>query len=417
MTYPQHSQPRKLAPTLAGLMLIATASWSGARADGTVKIPEFSKSLGDQGTLTLKGIEFADTNLSENEIKSILSASKPGDADQLIGKLNASSIAVSEATIAAADHTISLRDLRATEVKQGKIGRVSTGPIEAKGDVPGAGEGTLRIRSTAIEKIDFSAMLPGGTRTPSSSPVDADRMVFSDIEVTVPDAETPKEAPGGNLYRIALASITLAGHRNGDVTTSTASFDKLVIVPPKSSQAAQSLTQAGYDQITFDAKFAGHHNAKARTYVVEDLSVSWPGAGALGFDAKLGGIDEGKMNSGQDAVDKMFAEADISHLGIRIVNLGYFEKALAEEAVRQKKTPEQIKAEWQATLAILMPIDASDPTAKKITSAASAFIANPKSLTITLDAKGAPIKFSDFATLAAPDELLAVVEINVVAGQ
>src|SRR5215471_705460 len=96
MTYPQRSQPRKLALTLAGLIVIATAAWSGAQADGTVKIPEFSKSLGDQGTLTLKGIEFADTNLSESEIKTILSASKPGDAEPLIAKLNASSISVSE---------------------------------------------------------------------------------------------------------------------------------------------------------------------------------------------------------------------------------------------------------------------------------------------------------------------------------
>jgi hypothetical protein len=416
MTYPQRSQPRKLALTLAGLMVIATASWSGARADGTVKIPEFSKSLGDQGTLTLKGIEFADTNLSENEIRTILSTSKPGDAEQLIAKLNASSIVVAEATLAAADHTVSLRDMRATDVKQGKIARLSSGLIEARGDVQGAGEGTLKIRSTTIEKIDFSALLPGGTRTPSSSPVDADRMVFSDIEVTFPDAETPKTAPGGNLFRVALASVTLSGHRSGDVTTSSASFDKLVIVPPKSSQAAQSLAQAGYDQLTFDAKFAGRHDTKARTYVVEDLSVTWPGAGSLAFDAKLGGIDEA-VNRGQEALEKMLAEADVSHLGIKIVNLGYFEKALVQEAARQKKSPEQIKAEWQATLTLLMPIDAADPSAKKITSALSSFIANPKSLTITLDAKGAPIKFSDFGTLASPDDLLSLVDINVVAGQ
>jgi len=417
MTYPQRSQPRKLALTLAGLMVIATAAWSGARADGTVKIPEFSKSLGDPGTLTLKGIEFADTNLSESEIRAILSASKPGDAEPLIAKLNASSISVSEVTLAASDHSVSLRDLRATDVKQGKIARLSTGPIEARGDVQGSGEGTLKIRSTAIERIDFSAMLPGGTRTRSNSPVDADRMVFSDIEISFPDTETPKTAPGGNLFRVTLASVILSGHRSGDVATSTASFDKLAIVPPKSSQAAQSLAQVGYDQIMFDAKFAGRHDTKARTYVVEDLSVTWAGAGSLAFDAKLGGIDEGMNSGGQEALDKILAEADMSHLGIKIVNLGYFEKALAQEAARQKKTPEQIKAEWQATLAILMPIDASNPTAKKITTAVSAFIANPKSLTITLDAKGAPIKFSDLATLASPDELLAVVEINVVAGQ
>jgi hypothetical protein len=260
-------------------------------------------------------------------------------------------------------------------------------------------------------------MLPGGTRAPSSSPIEAERMVFSDIDVTFPDAETPKEAPGGNLYRITLASLALVGHRDGNVATSTATFHKLVIVPPKSSQAGQSLAQAGYDQVKFDAKFAGRHDTQARSYAVDDLSISWLGAGALGFDAKLGGINEGSLSGGQEAMEKILAEADISHLAIRIVNLGYFEKALAQEAARQKKSPDQIKAEWQASLTLLMPIDVSNPTAKKIMDALSTFIAKPKSLTITVDAKGAPIKFSDFATLASPDDLLALIEIDVVAGQ
>jgi hypothetical protein len=420
MTCPSRHRSIRLKPiaALAVLSWIACATCSGAMADGTVKLDEFTKPLDDQGTLTLKGIEFVDTNLSEAEIRTILSATKPGDADALVAKLNAASIAISEGTLAGKDHTFTIRNIKATDVKQGKIARVSIGSIEGHGEVQDAGTATFKVGSVTIDQIDFRAALPAlaGATAPPTSPVEAERMVLSDVDMTVPDAETPKAAPGGNLYRIKLASLTVATTR-GEVTTTTAILDKLVIVPPKFSQAGQSLAQIGYDEIDFDAKFSGRHDRKARSYAIEDLSIGWAGVGSIGFEAKLGGIDEAAMNGGQDAMAKALAEADISHLAIRLTNAGYFEKAVAEEAARQNKTAEEIKAFWRFTLLATLPIDPANPTAKKITDAVSAFIANPKNLTITFDAKGAPIKFSDFSTLTSPDDLLALVDINAVANQ
>jgi hypothetical protein len=283
--------------------------------------------------------------------------------------------------------------------------------------VQDAGTATFKIGGGTVDKIDFRAAFPGLAGTaPSASPVEAERMVFSDIDLRLPDAETPRAAPGGNLYHITLAALTVAGTRGNGTTSTSATIDKLVIVPPRFSQAGQSLAQIGYDQIVFDAKFAGRHDGKARSYAIEDLSVSWAGVGSIGFEATLGGIDESAMNAGQEAVAKALAEADISHLAIRMTNAGYFEKAVAEEAARQNKTPDEIKAMWRAAVLVALPIDPADPTATKISDAVSGFIANPKTLTITLDAKAAPIKFSDLSTLTSPDDLLALIDIKAIAG-
>lgn len=58
-----------------------------------------------------------------------------------------------------------------------------------------------------------------------------------------------------------------------------------------------------------------------------------------------------------------------------------------------------------------------DPAALKLSEALSAFVTQPKSLSISLKGKKGPINFTDLSKLADPSALLSQVEITAVANR
>lgn len=402
--------------------LVSAFSWLAgdgpARADGNVTLGVASYPAGDIGTIEFKGIEFKDTNLTDAEVAKIFSNGvTASEAEALFGRLKASSISIAEVNLAGKERSFSIRGMRATDVKNGTVGRLSVATTDATFEVPDAGIAKVKVGAIVVENAGVRGMLAGlSSADGPTSQVDAGRVTMSDLTLSVPDKDTPKDAPGGNLYAVTLASFEATSRKEGPLETSAAVFKKLVVDPPKASDAARSMSQYGYARVELDGTFGGRYNSKAKTYALEDFTVTVVGVGSIKIQARLGNINSTAFNGDNMARMQALSEGDVSHLSVRITNSGYFEKALAVAAAEGKKTPQQVKAEWSLTIQAMALDPSAGPAVKKLNDAVMKFIGDPKSLTVSLDAKSGPVKFSDLSEIKSPDELMAIVDIKATAG-
>jgi hypothetical protein len=187
------------------------------------------------------------------------------------------------------------------------------------------------------------------------------------------------------------------------------------IEPPAASRAAQSLTLYGYDRVDVESTFSGRYDTQARIYVLEDLTISMAKVGSIKLEATLGGIDTATLTGDGDAAMRALADSELSHLAIRITNSGYFEQALAVAAAQEHKSPQQIRMKWTGAIEALAMDPGGPPAMRKVNDAVAAFISEPKSLTVTLDARR-PVKLGDLGDIRSPDALMELVDIDAKAG-
>jgi hypothetical protein len=403
-------------------VIVTTLLWTSAMlpatvAAGTVKLDGASYPIKDQGTINLKTIEVTDTNLTEVEVAKMFSATTVGEADALFAKLEATAITIGEIAFVATDQIYTFRDLRATGVKNGKVDRLSVGGLDGHAQVPKGGIATVKVGAMTIEKGDFGpafAGLAAGHRP--TGRMEATRVAVADVELTAPDKDVPAKAPGGNLYRIKLASFEVNNARDGTVEKSVAALKNLTIEPPKASELARSLTLYGYDGIDIDTTFKGHYDTQSKSYVLEDLTIGMAKVGSIKLEASVGGIDPAALTGDAELAVKSLVDAELSHAAIRITNSGYFEKALAVTAAQQHKTAQQIRMQWTGAVEALAMDPSGGPAMKRLNGAVTSFISDPRSLTLTLDAKTRPVKFGELGEIRSPDALLDLVDIDTKAG-
>ncbi|HLN08879.1 MAG TPA: hypothetical protein VK281_07970 [Xanthobacteraceae bacterium] len=406
----------RIWPILFATLLWATGLLPAALAAGTVKVDTISYAIKDHGTINLKTIELTDTNLGEGEVARMFSPGTAEEADALFARLDAAAITIAEIDVAAANQMYTLRDVRATGIKNGKVDRLSLGGLDGRVEVGGAGIDTVKVGAFAVENADLAPLLAGlaGGQLQSRR-MAATRIIVSDIDVAAIDTEMPESAPGGNLYRIRLASFEVNNSQNGSAERSVATMKGMSIEPPRESRAAQSLRLYGYDRVDAESSFSGRSDPQARTYVLEDLTISMANVGSITLDATIGGVDTATLAGNGDSMMRALADGELSHLAIRITNSGYFERALAVTAAQEHKSTQQIRLKWTGAVEALAMNPGRGSTMRKLNDALAAFISDPKSLTLTLDAKR-PVKFSELGEIRSPDDLMELVDLDAKSG-
>jgi hypothetical protein len=402
---------------LASILLAAVLGTAPAAVEAaTVRLDGASYQVKGQGTVRLKAIELTDTNLSEDEVKKLFSAATLAEADPLLMRLEASAVTIGEIAIEFPGQGYTLHDFRATGVKNGKLDRLAVGGLDGHADVQGGAAATVKAGTMLVEKGDFGPALSALTDHRPARRMEAARVSVSDIEVTAPDKDTPANAPGGNLFRIRLTSMEGSTMHEGSVEKSTAVLKGLTVEPPKASAAGRSLTLYGYDRVVMDATFSGRFDAKSRTYVLDDLTLGVAGIGSIKFEAAFGGIDPDAFAGDAESTMKALADGEFTHAAVRITDAGYFEKAIAVTAAQERKTPQQIRMQWIGAIEAMAMNPGGGAAMKKLNTAVAAFISDPKSLTISFDARTRPVKFREIGEIRTPDALMDLMEIDAKAG-
>ena len=221
------------------------------------------------------------------------------------------------------------------------------------------------------------------------------------------------------MFRFGMKSASAKTDYAGDLPTkAVASFDGMYFVAPPSSQAGAMLSSFGYNRLEFGLNFDGSYNPANRTFALTNYSLTGLNAGSLAFSGGFADVDGAAFTSTMIGRLDAMMKGKISNLNLRYVDAGLFEKALVFYAQSQGKSPAAVRKEWSMMIVGMLPmVMGGDPAALKISEALSAFVSQPKSLSISLKGKNGPVAIADLSALSNPMALLSMVEITAVANR
>ncbi len=236
----------------AALTAIIVAGSCAHALAADVSLDNLTFTTKDGGSATIKHVEFDGTNLSKDEVMALFSATSTRETRApIITKMQATKILVPEVVFVDKDKagTITFHEFQATGVNAGKVEHMSLTSFDGSGtasDIPG--QMTLHSGAIALDGGDFSKLLPalrdGDLTNAGTSQIN--HFSWQGFTLTVPDKDTPATAAGGNLYKIALASLVGQATYSADLpATASGELKDLTIEPPKTSEFGQQLAAFG----------------------------------------------------------------------------------------------------------------------------------------------------------------------------
>ena len=131
----------------------------------------------------------------------------------------------------------------------------------------------------------------------------------------------------------------------------------------------------------------------------------------------LANVDKDLFNPDSAIALVALLGATARNLDLTIENKGLFERVIANEARKQKKSPEDLRREYGITAAIAVPsILGNSASAKAVGQAVARFVARPGRLNISARAKSpAGLGIADFAAAPEPAALLDKLDITATA--
>jgi hypothetical protein len=378
----------------------------------------------DGSELAIPRMEITETNLTRAEINKLLSLDASADeANALAGRLQAKRISIPQMTLIARGDdtgTIVISNQLVVNIDKGRFERISIDGIEGKFMIKEAGAGSLSSGPIVMQDGDFSKMLDAARNGDMLDGV-AKLGAFSwaGLQMNFPDKDTPRTAVGGNLYKIGLASLKGSTTYAGEVPLkSVGALEGMTFVAPLASEAGRALASFGYEKLDVGMTFEGVYDPAKRAYSLNDYTISGVSAGALKFTGAFGGLESKALVGEGDERLNALSRGDVSALTLNYVDRGLFGKALGFYASSVGKDVESVRSEWAMLVTGLLPmLMGGDPASLKIAESLGAFVRDPKSLNVSLKAKGAPVRFLDAPTLADPSAFLAKVDVAVTANK
>lgn len=405
------------ASFLLGVGLSVLPAGLAMAQSNNVRIDSLKFGKGDD-VLELKGVDFAGTNLSREEIDALLASDTPADRRTALGaRLKASSASIAEIVIGApAKGPLTFTGFRAENVDQGKIRRLTLAGGQGGPTINGE-TGSFRAGALTIDEIDVSSVLNGlikGTLL-AAKPTVA-RLSWNGFEASFPDKDVPASAPGGNMVKVRLGALDAqTTFEGGTPTKSTTGIRNLVVELPKASETGKTLADAGYERIDVSMTTGIAFNPAKKSLMIDDFTISGVGMGSVGLRAEFANIDPAMLNGDPMAALAALMTVEFASTELTIVNDGLIDKALAVAAKEQGKKPDQLKKEAGAMVTQFAPMMlGGDPSSLQVAAALGAFIRDPKSLSVKVKGKDGPLKFTDL-DFDQPMSILQDLEISAAA--
>lgn len=380
--------------------------------------------ISDVSEVQIPRMEITDTNLTRAEIDRLLSGEATAtERSALATKLQARRISVPQMNLIGRGEekgTIVIRDQLAVNIDKGLFERVSITSLEGKFTMTGAGEGALASGPIVLENGDFSSLLQAALKGDVLDGVaKLGAFSWSGFQMLVPDKDVPRTAIGGNHYKISLGALKGSTTYAGEVPLKTLGvIEGLTFAAPQASEAGRMLASFGYDKLDFGFTFDGIYDPTKMSYALSDYTITGVGAGALKLTGAFGGLEPGAFMGEGDARLAALSRGNMSALTLNYVDSGLFGKALSYYASTVGKNTESVRNEWAMLVTGLLPmLMGGDPSSLKIADSLGSFVRDPKSLHVSLKAKGAPVPFSEAPALADPIAFLNRVELSVTANK
>ncbi len=407
-----------LALTAGAWLVLAPSAFAWPIGDsGDVTIENFASAAKDGSTFAIERAEFDNTNLSKDEIVTMLTPDTPvADERALVQKLKADKIVIPSIDIVAKDGAkIHLHDFAANHIDAGKADSVEIAGLDASGTDGGA---PVSVKSGALrlEGLDLADALKAVGASAEAAPKGRlSHLSWESLDIVAPD----KDSGPGKTIHVALATIELRGAYDGETfKQGSTKLTGLIVEPSPDSEFGKNLAELGYSKLELSMVVGADYQADAKKFSLDELTIEGPQMGSIHVKANFGDIDPALFGSDNSARMAALLGCSVSSLEIKLVNSGLFEKALALAAKQQGANVDALKRHWSAMTGQMAPLLlGGDPSALKVAVEAQKFIASPQNLSVAIKAKEGALKASDFMAISDPAAFVSKLDIAAFANQ
>lgn len=288
---------------------------------------------------------------------------------------------------------------------------------------------TVTLGDFTVEDISFGSMTQALTKiasTPNFDPMDMDPTALipkvglvriAGIDVDVPDTKDSKQRIKA---RLGLFETRMSNHVGPIATNVAVNMDGLRMDIPQNTKESGlgDLLQMGYNSIDLSARFEQVWDQAASKLKINELSLRMAGMFAARASAEVSNATKELFTLDKAVAAVALLGLSANSLSVNLRNEGIFEKLIAKQAKETKEKPEDVRAQIAAAATLMVPMILGDhPAAKTLGAVLGKFVADPKTLTVTLKAPGAGLGATDFIAASDPMNLLKKIDITATANE
>ncbi len=241
-------------------------------------------------------------------------------------------------------------------------------------------------------------------------------MRISGVDFDLPNDAS--KAGKGDRVKFTLKAMELSADKpvDGIPPNSRLSIENLAFPVPQDAEidGLKEIAALGYRTLDLSFVAATFWNEQNNELTIREVSTQVADMGAVTLRGVLGSVtkDVFSMDSAVSLVAWVGAAA--KSLDLTVENKGLFDRYLAQESKKQKKTQEALRREFGTVAAVGIPaLLGNSSQAKTIGQAVGRFAAKPGRLVISAKAKNeAGLGFADLINLNEPAEALALVDVT-----
>jgi hypothetical protein len=288
--------------------------------------------------------------------------------------------------------------------------------------------GTARIGLIAFTGFSFRDTLRGLRDLSEQSldkvdPADLRKLVptigtmrFADLDFDVPNEKSEAAKPDNIRFGVKDIEVTADKPVNGIPTNLRLAIGRLTFrLPEKAAEnGLKDLVAMGYRNLDLSFAAAANWNEAGSEVVVREVSLRGADMGSVVLRGVLANVGKDVFSSDSTVALVALVGASARNAHLTVENKGLFERLIAQEAKKQKKSPEDLRREYGMAAAIAVPaMLGNSASAKAIGQAVAKFVAKPGRLIISARTKDpAGLGLADFAATSEPAALLEKLDVT-----
>jgi hypothetical protein len=244
---------------------------------------------------------------------------------------------------------------------------------------------------------------------------------MSGLDFDMPDDDKDKKGPTLENIRFSLKDMEVTADQpiNGIPTNLRVGIDgfRMAIPPDTMEEGLKDLAAMGYRELDLSWATAAAWSAPTNELLVREVSVSGAGMGATRLRAAFGGVTRDAFSPDNALAMVTLLGATIKTADFAVENGGLFEKLIAQEAKKQKKSVDDLRKEFGIAAAVGVPaMLGNSGQAKAIGQAVARFVAKPGKLSLSAKTKDpAGLGLADLAAIGQPGAILDKLEVTATA--
>lgn len=302
--------------------------------------------------------------------------------------------------------------------------------IRVDGVDAGSAENRVRVSSLSLGGLSFKPFLEtmlefGDNPKAPPNPAALRRLIPSNASFSMTgleiDVAGDKGAKKPQPMKVAMGRFEFSAEKPVENIPSDIriGFRNIAFnIPPNpDNDGLQQIAGLGYDRVNASFAISLGWTEAGQELAIREVSVEGQDMGLAVFRAVLGNVSRDLFNPDTAVASVAALGATAKSAEITIDNRGLFERLIAREAQKQKRSPEDIRREYGMAAAVGIPaVLGNSPAAKTLAQAVAKFVAKPGRLIVRARARQATgFGFADFASSPDPASVLNSLEITATA--